>query len=623
MPFVPPRAAHRRAPAPLVAAAALCLCPPAMSRCSDQDIEKARGSAAEAERPPQAEDRSPVVETPPPAPAGETAEVEGLVPGLQPDEDPPLYGRAVWNVVTIYEKPDMHSDHLGYLRGGGVVVLDEKKVKDRSAKIPRCRKGWWRLADGGGYICSSRGVEAAHKLVPSTLYPSPPSLDTAMPYRYGHVMVDLTPLYERIPTSAEQETVEEYIERKKQELKEKELARQQAEEAAQKAAKAAELETAAQPPPEMPAGDEEQDGGDEEAQPSAPQDGAEAQPGTAAGEQMPEEQEPTGTEDGDAGQEPAGGDAGDGEQEQDEGDEQEEDEQEEEEDEEDEIPFDFVRMLMLRGFYVSIDREMVSGGVKWYRTVRGQFVKADKVFPVDIRIRGGAELAEGFSFPAGIVLRENIFARKWNSKRNHIVKNRDVVYEKFFVFRIFGKQIDVVKGIDAVFYETDESGDDMVLSWSVVPMMEPEPPPHEVPEGGKWIHVDVGSQTLTAYEGERPVFLTLVSTGNEEEDEEYATVRGTFAIQSKHVSATMDNLAMEEAYSIEDVPWTMYFHSSYAIHGAFWHSVFGHQRSHGCVNMTPRDAKWIFDWSEPSLPLGWHGVVATRERPGTWVKVTD
>jgi hypothetical protein len=225
---------------------------------------------------------------------------------------------------------------------------------------------------------------------------------------------------------------------------------------------------------------------------------------------------------------------------------------------------------------------------------------------------------------AAIVLRETIFERNWNAKHNHIMKNKDVVYEKFDVFHVFGKQVDKVNDIDAIFYEIDEAGEKMVLSWSVVPVLKPEPPPPELEEGGKWIHVDISDQRLTAYEGDRPVFMTLVSSGNEEKDEEFATPRGTFWIQSKHVSTTMDNLALdEEAYSIEDVPWTMYFHANYALHGAFWHSVFGHLRSHGCVNMTPQDAKWIFDWSDPRLPLGWHGIVATKDRPGTLVKVTD
>ena len=52
-------------------------------------------------------------------------------------------------------------------------------------------------------------------------------------------------------------------------------------------------------------------------------------------------------------------------------------------------------------------------------------------------------------------------------------------------------------------------------------------------------------------------------------------------------------------YSIEDVPYVMYFEGSYALHGAFWHNNFGHEQSHGCVNLAPLDAKKIFFWTEP------------------------
>ncbi len=519
-------------------------------------------------------------------------EVDGIVAGIKPQQDPPLYGRAFWNVVTIYEKPDMSSHHVGYLRAGGVVILGDEKVDDRTTSGPRCKKGWWSISDGGGYVCSMKGIEAARELVPSTLYPVTPDVEAVMPYAYGHVMNDFTPLYERIPKPAEEELVEAWIDQKKKELKLKELEAQQAEEAEKKAQAAAKLKEAM-----------ESQAHEHASAPAAPKNENEEEPAVAGavngvpeaipvdpGLDLPAEQEPAADEEKD----------------------------------EDEPPFDFVRMLMLKGFYVSSDREMVDGGVKWLRTIKGQFVRADKILPVDIRIRGGTELPEGFQFPAGIVLRENIYERVWNDKKNHIMKNKDVLYDKFFVFRIFGTQVDKVKDIDTVFYEVDEAGEKLVLSWSIVPIMKAATRPPEVPEGGKWIHVDIGDQTLTAYEGERPVFLTLISSGNEEKDPEYATPRGTFQMQSKHVSATMDNLAMDDgAYSIEDVPWTMYFHSSYALHGAFWHSVFGHQRSHGCVNMTPKDAHWIFQWSDPALPLGWHGVVATKERPGTWVEITD
>jgi hypothetical protein len=72
-----------------------------------------------------------------------------------------------------------------------------------------------------------------------------------------------------------------------------------------------------------------------------------------------------------------------------------------------------------------------------------------------------------------------------------------------------------------------------------------------------------------------------------------------------------------------DVPWTMFFEGSYALHGAFWHEGFGRVRSHGCINLGPTDARWLFYWAPPFLPEGWHGVHAHEGSPGTTVIVHD
>ena len=120
------------------------------------------------------------------------------------------------------------------------------------------------------------------------------------------------------------------------------------------------------------------------------------------------------------------------------------------------------------------------------------------------------------------------------------------------------------------------------------------------------------------YEGDTFVFVTLVSSGREG----FETAAGTFRIQSKHVSTTMDDPSSPtEAYSIEDVPWTMYFEGSYALHGAFWHDNFGRVRSHGCVNLAPLDAQRLFWFTSPRLPAGWTAVLPSERERGSLVRV--
>lgn len=150
-------------------------------------------------------------------------------------------------------------------------------------------------------------------------------------------------------------------------------------------------------------------------------------------------------------------------------------------------------------------------------------------------------------------------------------------------------------------------------------------PPEDLAPGEKWVDVDLAQQTLVAYEGMRPVFAARTSTGRKnlvDKERDYQTPAGTFRIREKHITATMDgDVASDGPYSIEDVPWVMYFNASIALHGAFWHNQFGTPRSHGCVNLAPADAKQLFAWVEPRLPPGLHGVYATATQPGTRVVV--
>lgn len=131
-------------------------------------------------------------------------------------------------------------------------------------------------------------------------------------------------------------------------------------------------------------------------------------------------------------------------------------------------------------------------------------------------------------------------------------------------------------------------------------------------KGKKWIDVSIERQILIAYEGERPVFATLVSTGRGglgDPKTTSATVQGVFFVQSKHLSTTMDGTGGATSHDLHDVPYVQYFQNNYALHGAYWHDDFGKVMSNGCVNLAPADAAWLFEWTDPAVPAGWHGAV--------------
>jgi lipoprotein-anchoring transpeptidase ErfK/SrfK len=125
----------------------------------------------------------------------------------------------------------------------------------------------------------------------------------------------------------------------------------------------------------------------------------------------------------------------------------------------------------------------------------------------------------------------------------------------------------------------------------------------------RWVDISILSQTLVLYEGAKPVYATLVSTGRDgigDPNKTLSTPTGTFRIYQKHVTTTMDSNVADSEFELRDVPWVMYFKGGYALHAAYWHDDFGRLRSHGCVNLAPIDARYIFDFVSPDTPDHWH-----------------
>ena len=109
------------------------------------------------------------------------------------------------------------------------------------------------------------------------------------------------------------------------------------------------------------------------------------------------------------------------------------------------------------------------------------------------------------------------------------------------------------------------------------------------PTSGRWIDVNVTTQTLSAYEGDKLVFTTKVRTGRARTP----TVLGRFRIRTKLRAQAMSG----PGYYLPNVPYVMYFQAGYAIHGTYWHNNFGQPMSHGCVNMRTDEAKWLYEWA--------------------------
>ena len=109
-------------------------------------------------------------------------------------------------------------------------------------------------------------------------------------------------------------------------------------------------------------------------------------------------------------------------------------------------------------------------------------------------------------------------------------------------------------------------------------------------DGKRWIAIDISDQSLTAWQGDVPVFETTVSTGKPG----YRTLPGAFSVYRKYEETRM----RRADYDTPDVPWTMYYDGGFAVHGAYWHNNFGTPVSHGCVNLRVPEAKALFEWAD-------------------------
>ncbi len=282
-----------------------------------------------------------------------------------------------------------------------------------------------------------------------------------------------------------------------------------------------------------------------------------------------------------------------------------------------------IEQRMVRGFYLGLDKEVSAFSGRMWRTTRGMFVPRDHVLvhKPKTEFEGVWMSKEGETRKLPLAWVVGVHGWKYAFDEETKRMKRTEKIARFTLAQLSGKRQQLE---EYGYHETTEGfwirDADLAITRTI-------PAPKDVAPDEKWIDVNLSTQTLVAFEGERPVFATIISSGRHDDKDkakDHRTVTGTYRVYEKHVASTMEaDTASDGPYKIEDVPWIMYFEGSYALHGAFWHSSFGRERSHGCVNMQPLDAKAVFAWTGPTVPAGWHGVKATDKNPGTRVIVHE
>jgi len=468
---------------------------------------------------------------------------------------------------------------LGYLRAGAMVMAYDRPVPNDD-----CREGWIELAEGG-YVCA-KAITFDLKDARVRLAPKQPDREAGMPYRYGVNISDGTPLYRRVLAAEDRKKYEHHVAGAASSSSATTKPQAHAENEGASAAESADKASEEAAPPE-----------EEQPTPSPrarKHEGRAADAGTDVGKPKLRDYRGRGV---------------------------------------------LVRK-MGRGFYVALDREFKAAGAKWWRTTFGFAAPHDKILVQSGVTKhagtwfgkepfwmpdadGGAITDAGESTNmagvVGFITNEGAHELTLSEDGTKMGRGTKELPRRSAVM-LTGKEI-VIGGV-----RYHQSANGFWIQLSQLKLAKPAPP-SDLAHNEKWIDVDLTRQTLVAFEGTRPVFGTLVSSGRrnlQDKEKDFPTPTGTFHVKEKHVTTTMDgDVAADGPYSIEDVPWVMYFQGSYALHGAFWHDQFGNLRSHGCVNLAPEDARTVFAWSEPQLPLNWHGVFAADDKPGTRIVIHE
>jgi len=273
-----------------------------------------------------------------------------------------------------------------------------------------------------------------------------------------------------------------------------------------------------------------------------------------------------------------------------------------------------VKEYMNAGYYVTKGGEEVRKERRFLRTMRGAYARKYQLRQKDSPEFRGHVLPGGAKDLPIYFIRRELPLMKRETEGSDVLQTTETTPERLTTHPF----VESVYIGNKVYYVDDEGL--LMRGYAVGKAFKIKRPPG-VHSDESWLHVDLSEQTLVAYEGDRPVFATLVSTGKEPG----MTPIGVHRVQTKLVASSMrDQPQEEEAYSIDDVPWTQYFSGSVALHGAFWHAGFGQVRSHGCVNLSPNDARWLFGFTDPPLPPDWHAVSPTKGTPkGSAVVVTE
>ncbi len=253
-------------------------------------------------------------------------------------------------------------------------------------------------------------------------------------------------------------------------------------------------------------------------------------------------------------------------------------------------------------FFVALDRREMVGDVEVFRTVYGEYVRVADTKILETSPLVGERLTDGKTLPVAFVYGEDdadIMCPSGDHLEVCGVAERYARFSPDGMLAKDGKKY--IRGPDGGLVDADRVRIARKISR-----------PGGVSASDKWVHIDLAQQLFVAYEGDVPVYTSLVTSGKPT----HATPTGLYRVQRKYLSKIMRGVDPKEGiYHVEEVPWTTYYYGAYAVHGAYWHDTFGAVRSHGCTNVAPADARWLYYWADPKLEPQFHARVDLQATP--------
>jgi hypothetical protein len=245
------------------------------------------------------------------------------------------------------------------------------------------------------------------------------------------------------------------------------------------------------------------------------------------------------------------------------------------------------RRLGVGFIWVSVQGQTTFEGRDYYQINPGEYVLAEALSLYRPSTFQGVALAGQPERPFAWILR----AVQPSLTPGGAANAAAPVYQRYELVQIFASE----RLGDQVWYLI---GPEQWIQQTFVGKVTPSAPPPGVEAGAGWIDINLFEQTMAAYVGDRMVYATLVSSGLGG----WNTPPGLFQVWRKIETGKMSGAHNRpDYYFLEDVPWAMYFNQDIALHGAYWHNSFGYQHSHGCVNLAPADARWLFYWAPETV----------------------